>query len=149
MSIQTMSVDTILNQLKQEGFRSTKVRQALLEILWSETCLLTTTEIQKRLRARKLKPNRSTLYRELKFLTEKNLMIKHSIAGKDLYELPRDHHHHLVCVECGHLTRVDLENHLRHEEKKLEKQHGFRIARHELEFYGVCKGCQKNDYEKP
>lgn len=137
-----MSVDKILNQLKHEGFRLTQVRQALLEILWSETCLLTTAEIQKRLLARELKPNRSTLYRELKFLTEKNLIIKHSIAGKDLYELPCEHHHHLVCVECGNLTRVELQNHLRVEEKKLEKQFGFKIARYELDFYGICKRCQ-------
>lgn len=143
-----MSVDKILNQLKQEGFRSTKVRQALLEILWSETCLLSLIEIQQRLRARKLRPNRSTLYRELKFLTEKKILNKNSIAGKDLYELPRDHHHHLVCVECGELTKVELESHLREEEKKLEKQFGFRIARHELEFYGVCEGCQKKEIDQ-
>jgi len=139
-----MSVDKILNQLKLERFRSTNIRRALLDILWNETCLLTTAEIQKRLLARKLKPNRSTLYRELKFLTEKNILNKHSIAGKDFYELPGDHHHHLVCVKCGELTRVELENHLRVEEKKLQKQFGFKIARHELEFYGVCKECQKN-----
>ncbi len=137
-----MSANAIINQLKLEGFRSTKVRQALLEILWNETCLLSLAEIQQRLRVRKLQPNRSTLYRELKFLTEKNILNKNSIAGKDLFELPRDHHHHLVCVECGGLTRVELENHLKSEEKKLEKEFRFQIVRHELEFYGVCNDCQ-------
>jgi Fur family ferric uptake transcriptional regulator len=53
----------------------------------------------------------------------------------------RIHHHHLVCTECGRVEDLDACLSAPLEERALEK-HGFRVARHNLEFFGTCKRCQ-------
>ena len=141
-----MQIEKLISDLRQAGFRITKTRQALLEIFYKESCLLSLSQIHQCLRKRKLHPNRSTLYRELRFLSDQKILAKQSLDGQDHYELAHDHHHHLVCEKCGELTRVEMKSHLAADEKRLEKQYMFHIFRHELDFYGLCKKC--NNYEK-
>jgi Fur family transcriptional regulator, ferric uptake regulator len=94
-----------------------------------------------KLNIKKIKPDRSTIYRELQFLTKNNVIIKNSISGIDYYEIPQDHHHHLVCMGCDSISKVEIDNHLEKQEKQIAKQNKFNIINHSLEFYGYCQKC--------
>ena len=55
--------------------------------------------------------------------------------------LEGEHHHHLICVECGKIvefTDEDMEDF----EKRLEKDYDFRIIDHNIKVFGYCKECQ-------
>jgi Fur family ferric uptake transcriptional regulator len=94
------------------------------------------------LKAKNIKPDRSTVYRELQSLTKNNIIIKSTILDVDYYEIPQDHHHHLVCLNCQQISSVKMDNHLEEQEKILAKQNKFSIVSHSLEFYGYCHECQ-------
>ncbi len=138
-----MNIETVYNKIKSRGKRLTKVRKAIIDILLQSPCLLSTPELLAKLKVRKIQPDRSTMYRELLFLLQNHIINKTTIAQKDYFELPTDHHHHLVCTGCNAIKKVVMHNHLSKEEKQLEKEHEFSITNHSVEFYGVCKNCRK------
>lgn len=137
-----MQLDAIYKKIWSKGGRLTKTRKAIIEILYESGCVLSSSDIMFRLKARNIRPNRSTTYRELVFLVQNNIITKNTISHKDYFELPDDHHHHLVCVSCNSIQKVVIGNHLRQHEKKIERENSFEIINHSLEFYGLCKDCR-------
>jgi len=138
-----MNIETIYNTIKSKGKRLTKVRKAIIEILIQSPCLLSTSDLLAKLKVRKIQPDRSTMYRELTFLLQNHIIHKNIIAHKDYFELPTDHHHHLVCTGCNAIRKVVMGSHLTKEEKQLEKDNEFIITNHSIEFYGLCRNCRK------
>ena len=137
-----MKLDTIYKRIRSKGGRVTKVRKAIIEILYESGCILSSFDIMLKLRELKIRPNRSTMYRELIFLAHNNVITKNAIAHKDYFELPQDHHHHLVCVGCNSIQKIVIGNHLREQEKIIERENKFQIINHSLEFYGLCRRCR-------
>ncbi|TSD02087.1 MAG: Fur family transcriptional regulator, ferric uptake regulator [Parcubacteria group bacterium Athens0714_26] len=135
-------MNTIHNTIKTLGGRLTKTRKAIIEVLSENRCFLTKAEIIQKLRDKKIKPDRTTLYRELVYLTKNQIARKNTINGIEYFEIPQDHHHHLVCVSCNSIQSVDMSNHLEKQEKQIAKQNKFNIINHSLEFYGYCHNCQ-------
>lgn len=123
--------------------RQTKVRQALIS-LFSENCgPLSLAEIKKKLKVcYALSPNKSTLYREFRFLALQGIIRELALAGQKKYENNSDHHHHLICLNCKTTVPVKIGGDIKNEEKRLGKSSGFDILRHELEFYGLCRKCK-------
>ncbi len=137
-----MTVDNIHKNIKTKGGRLTKIRKEIIQILFESDCLSSATAILTELKKRKIQPNRSTMYRELLFLTQNNIVVRNTISGVDYFEIPKDHHHHLVCLSCNSIQKVEIGNHLEKHEKKLAKENHFKILNHSLEFYGYCRNCR-------
>lgn len=136
-------MENIHKKIKKVGGRVTKNRKAILATLKNDNCLMSKKDIVRHLHKKKYFPDRTTIYRELTFLTKNGFVLKNNISGVDYYEMPDAHHHHLVCLDCKCVERVDMQNHLNRHEKIIEKHHRFRIVSHTLEFFGYCKNCQK------
>lgn len=137
-----MNKDIIYKNIRDQGGRVTKIRKKIVQILSDAGCLMPQAEILARLKKQKINPNRSTIFRELLFLAQKNIAVKNAISGVDYYEIPKDHHHHLVCLNCNSIEKVEIGNHLSRQEKQITKQNKFNIINHSLEFYGYCRKCQ-------
>ncbi|MDR3643385.1 MAG: Fur family transcriptional regulator [Candidatus Doudnabacteria bacterium] len=127
-------------QLKAGSLKITSARLTLLDILKHAKKPLSIKEISLRLGEVDL----VTLYRNVESL--QNLGIVKQINLKDrqaYYELSGgEHHHHLICTNCGKLEDVQVE------EIKLNKtflkNHGFaKVTDHSLEFFGICKNCDR------
>ena len=88
-----------------------------------------------------IEPDRSTIFRELQFLSQNNFILKNTISGTAYYEIPDKHHHHLICLKCHTIKKVELGSHLEEKEKQLAKKNQFIITNHSLEFYGYCQRC--------
>jgi len=135
-------MNTIHKIIKSTGGRLTKTKKAIIDILSQNHCLLSKQALIERLKVLNINPDRSTIYRELQFLTKNNIVINNTIAGVDYFEIPQDHHHHLVCLTCGEISQINIGNHLEEQEKQIAKQNKFNIINHSLEFYGYCHKCQ-------
>lgn len=88
-------------------------------------------------------PHRVTLYRIFPVLEQAGLIKRIRFEYDDAvrYELSDDlrtHHHHAVCEQCG-LTEAVKTCRLETDPPKIS---GFRILRHQLEYYGLCRRCQ-------
>lgn len=132
----------ILKKIKDGGHRLTRTRRAIVEILCRNKCLLTPAEILAGLRKQHLKTDRTTVYRELGFLLENNLVRKTQTEGNKIYyEIPSEHHHHLICTRCRRVQKITLPDHLKKQERKIFQTQKFQVAFHSLEFYGLCQKC--------
>lgn len=135
-------MNDIYKKIQSSDGRLTKTKKEIINILSLSCCFLTRTELVEKLKTKKISPNRSTIYRELQFLTKNNIVTKNTISGVDYYEIPQDHHHHLVCLGCGLIKKIEIKNHLKKQEKKIAQENRFDIINHSLEFYGYCQKCQ-------
>lgn len=134
----------LIRTLQSDGHRITKARSALLELFASHHSPLSALELQHLLAQQKIVVNKTTIYRELDFLIQHNII--HTVAfGDDTarYELQsRDHHHHIQCTSCGDVVDLPLQNELAEIERHIVKSTHFVIEKHALEFFGVCPKCQ-------
>jgi Fur family ferric uptake transcriptional regulator len=134
--------NTILEQLKKDGYRLTKIRKAMADIFGGEKCLLGLQEIKIKLAKKNIKADRTTIYRELCFFLENNFIRKIQLTdGNIYYEIADSHHHHLICTSCKGIQEVVLDKHLEEQERKIYKKEKFKVAFHSLEFYGLCSNC--------
>lgn len=141
------SID-LKEKLKQNGYKLTPQRQAVLEIIIEHnTEHLSSEEIYEYVRTKHPEIGLATVYRTLILLEKINLIYKHNFDdGFSRYELCKqneDHrHHHLICVKCGRVLEVkeDLLDNL---EEQISKENKFKVIDHKVKFYGYCEYCLK------
>jgi Fe2+ or Zn2+ uptake regulation protein len=92
----------------------------------------------------------SSAYRSLAVLVDAGV-VRRLVHGNDHahYELAEqltEHHHHLVCDECGTVVDVTLPTRI---ESTMDRsfadaanRHGFAAARHAIDIYGLCAECR-------
>jgi len=135
---------SILKELAERGFRISGTREAVVFVLSEAAAPLSVPQILSALGETGIRPNKTTVYRELEFLKTqgfaKELTLRNDIA---LFELAGLHHHHLVCVDCGTVRDIEVvDESLSCEERRIERKEGFRILEHSLEFFGLCGKCR-------
>src|SRR6184192_2343966 len=91
--------------LRAGGHRSGGARSAVIELLGRQHCCLTAQEIFDQLRTEGRRVGTASVYRTLEQLTKDGLVQRIDIgAGTSRFEpihADREHHHHLVCDDCG------------------------------------------------
>jgi Fur family ferric uptake transcriptional regulator len=142
----------LFGRLREEGFRLTLPRQAILNILNRTSNHLTAEEIFFIIHRSYPGIGLATVYRTLEILANTGLVSKFDFGdGRSRYELVgkanRLHHHHLVCTKCyriiDYMDFTDEEISLVDKMKNaLSKKHRFEINEHQLNFYGVCNKCR-------
>lgn len=128
--------------LDKHYLKSTQARICVLELLENEQSptdaqfLIDT--IQK-----KLKVDKVTIFRILNLLTQHGILRRLEFGeGKSRYELATEDHHHLICQTCGAIEDISDCN-IEALEKEIKNKKNFLVKLHTLEFYGICKNCQK------
>jgi len=53
----------------------------------------------------------------------------------------QSHHHHAICNSCGKVEDVSCEA-IESVAHALRSHHGFKLADHEMEFFGTCGACR-------
>lgn len=130
--------------LAQNKHHTGAARQALLELMDSQTCALSAIEIEDALRAGERPVGRASIYRILDELERLHLVQKlqvgQAMARYEPIRTGEGHHHHLVCDTCGTVmpfTDTDLENAI----KKLSRRVPMHVAEHEIVLHGACQDC--------
>ncbi|MCE9644157.1 transcriptional repressor [Candidatus Parcubacteria bacterium] len=86
--------------LHERGFRATPGRLELLRTLFIAKHPLNVDEIGKRLDL-----NVVTLYRALNDLADAGILLRGSGEGDAIhFSYPKNHHHHMICTDCGFKT---------------------------------------------
>ena len=135
-------LEKTLERWKKEGYRMTKNRSALLELFLKEEHPLSADEVLKKLKRKRLTLDPSTLYRELEFLRQEEVIEEVQLQKRRLFELSfKEHHHHLVCRNCEAIEEVEMDHELKDLERRLQRKTGFKVQSHSLEFFGLCPAC--------
>lgn len=131
-----------LKRLDEAGYRSGASRRTIVELLARERCAVTALDIDRRLES----VGRATVYRTLDQLEGLHLVHRVEIGGDAAgYERvdPEQHHHHLVCEECGLLSPFASEA-LEEAIARISREAEFEVAAHDVVLRGTCPTCARN-----
>jgi Fur family ferric uptake transcriptional regulator len=133
-------------RLRQIDQRYTSGRRAIIDLLLTAGHPVSIEDIAERLPGLP----RSSAYRHLTNLHAAGLIRR--VTASDEYtrfELAEDlteHHHHLLCLNCGKVTDVTLpaglEQQVTDAITNLAGTEGFQAHSHRLDVLGLCAGCQ-------
>jgi Fur family transcriptional regulator, ferric uptake regulator len=145
MSVKTATwAETTLASLQAKGRRDGGARRAVIELLGRQQCCLTAQEIFDQLRSTGRRVGIASVYRTLEQLTRAGYVQRIDIgAGTTRFEpvhADGQHHHHLVCDDCGKVEAFaddELERALR----KVERRTGYSVAGHDVVLRGACDDC--------
>jgi Fur family transcriptional regulator, ferric uptake regulator len=132
-------------ELAAAGRKRGGARRALLELLGRQECALTAPEIEDTLRAQSARAvSRASIYRILDQLEGLGL-VQRVETGQAMVRYERvcdhvEHHHHLVCDQCGVVmpfSDPDLERAI----SSLSERVPLAVSEHEIVLHGACRDC--------
>jgi len=130
-----------LSYLREQGYRMTPQRLAILEVLKDSPGHMTPSEIYQQVASMIPGMTEATVYRNLNFLAAQNLvLVAHLGRGQLVYEYAEYDHHHLICSQCGDMQEVDHEQ-LERLYKQLAQHTGYQIHSVHTTFFGLCPQC--------
>jgi Fur family transcriptional regulator, ferric uptake regulator len=128
-------------RLQERGYRLTEPRRVIIAALRDAGRYCTASQLYERLRGRTV--GLASVYRTLELLADLGLAERRAEAAGEtgyLYCSPR-HHHHVVCTACGAVREIDACPGVELA-RAVERETGFRVDRHTLDFYGLCGDCR-------
>lgn len=139
------TAEATIESLRTSGERMTVARRAVIRAIAASGMPITAILILETLKKDYPRINKTTVYRELKFLESKKIIraMQFDERNKRFELTPEEHRHHLICTSCKKIEDIVLNHDLDHIERKLTAQSKFKVQRHALEFYGLCGGCQE------
>jgi Fur family transcriptional regulator, ferric uptake regulator len=130
--------------LARAGLRRGGARERVIELLAREPCALSAVEIEDALRAQGGRIGRASVYRVLELLVEHGLVERVTVGqGVSRFErvLPSgEHHHHLICDQCGRLVAFDDPG-LERAIDRVSERLGVRVEHHDVVLRGACGDC--------
>ena len=145
-----MNVETIekrkqvwTEKLRTNDYRVTAARQAVIDVLAASDRAVTPTEIYDLARQEYEKLGLVTVYRTLEKLEDLDLVMRvhrpdNCYAFIAAFE---GHQHLLVCERCGRVAYFTGDN-IDELVKRVEKESGYTIHDHWLQFFGICANCK-------
>jgi Fur family ferric uptake transcriptional regulator len=133
-------------RLRDHDVRFTKGRQSVVEALARASGPMSAAELSE-----VLAPGvpLSSIYRTLAVLEEAGVVTHHlgakGLTRFELAEWLTGHHHHLVCIDCGSVSDVDItaakEKSVRSLVSEIAALASFEATDHALEIEGRCSRC--------
>jgi Fur family ferric uptake transcriptional regulator len=134
---------TIVESLRQDGYRLTPQRMMILSIINDSKSHISAEEIHQKVRERYPFVNISTVYRTLNLLKKLRLISETDLGeGYVRYELlERERHHHLICRRCGESFAFEHEF-LKPLKLRLLNKYGFAADLDHFAIFGLCQQCR-------
>jgi Fur family ferric uptake transcriptional regulator len=133
-----------LGTLSAAGYRRGGARSAVVELLGKQNCCLSAQEIFDDLRRARRPVGIASVYRALEVLVDLRL-VKRVDAGDGISRFEAapvdgDHHHHLVCRDCGKVEAF-TDPRLEHTIDRIAGGLGYSVEEHEVVLTGACADC--------
>jgi Fur family transcriptional regulator, ferric uptake regulator len=130
--------------LARAGLKRGGARERIIELLAREPCALSAVEIEDELRAEGKPTGRASIYRVLELLVDHGLVervtVGHGLSRFERAQPGGEHHHHLVCDQCGRLVAFD-DPALEQAIDDLSERLGVRVEHHDVVLHGACRQC--------
>lgn len=132
--------DDANERLRAAGYRAGAARASVIAFLDAQTCCVGAQEIHAALGEQ---VGLASVYRVLDTLVEHGLVQRVDVGdGIVRYEPMRaDHHHHLVCGECGKVERF-ADPQLERAIHAVEAKSGYTVVAHDVVLRGACDECR-------
>ena len=140
--------DLVLARLRFVGQRYTIGKRDIVELLVDAGHPVSIGDIAGRLP----RMPRSSAYRHLVDLQQagvvRRVVASDEFARFELAEELTEHHHHLLCLQCGRVIDVmpgtSFETRLNKTVDQLAQAEGFLPQSHRLDVFGICANCNRS-----
>jgi Fur family transcriptional regulator, ferric uptake regulator len=137
--------EAALARLRESTGRSGSARRVVVELLGRQGCCLSAQEIHERLRTAGPRVGIASVYRALEGLDGLGLVQKVDLGdGVSRFEPTHaggDHHHHLVCDDCGKVEPFE-DSTLEAAIERVADGRGYAVAAHDVVLRGACEDCR-------
>lgn len=137
-----MTKDEALQRLEEAGYRHSRRRERMVEILAEEDRYLTAKELWEKMQEIYPDLSADTIYRNLGLLHEMGIVTMTEFQGERRYRFHcgiDHHHHHFICLGCGASQEI-LDCPLKVLQPQLKAA---TIVGHRFEIFGYCPRCSK------
>ena len=134
-------IEELVNSLREEGFRITPQRIAIVEYLLKTDDHPSAEHIHKIVQKRYPMVSLSTVYKTLVLLKEKKLVNEIKVEGEARFDAHTDEHINLVCMNCGKIDDID-EDSIKEIQTKVARKSKYMILKSNFELFGYCNNCK-------
>ncbi len=138
-------LETFKQLLKGSGFKFTKQRELVLKVLYENEGHFTPEDLYNLIKSKHPDINLgiATVYRTLTLLEESGIVNSISFGSKGKkYEMGlKEHHDHLICIECGRLIEFQDET-IEKLQEEIAQKFNFKMTDHIMNITGICEACQ-------
>lgn len=139
-----LMIKTFDEHLVEHGLKSTRQRSVIARCFFEQGGHLTLAQVHEAVGQEDKSIGFATVYRTMKLLVAAGLAAEHRFGDADqaLYEVSgdREHHDHLICVECDKIVEYE-EPEIERLQELLAERMGFKLVGHRHELYGQCAEC--------
>ena len=144
MDVVNARLDELIARLKEQGFRLTPQRKAVLKVLADSPNHPSVEQIYRQVKKDFPMTSLATVYKTVTLLKELGEVLELGFAdGSNRYDGRKPNPHpHLICIQCHKILDPDVDG-WKDLPQALSESTGFHILSHRLDFYGICPQCQK------
>lgn len=136
-------VQSIIQKLKEKGYKITPQRLAIAKILAVSKGHPSVEAIFEQVRGDFPTMSLATVYRNILLLKSLGEVLELGFPdGSNRYDGNRPFPHpHVICIKCGKIVDPVLDS-LDEMKKEVSEETRFAILTHRLDFFGICRQCQ-------
>jgi len=148
MIINQQRLQQMTRKLREQGYKITPQRLAILEVLSTSKGHPTVEKIYEKVRNNFPTTSLATVYKNISILKDLDEVLELGFSDdSNRYDGNKPYPHpHIVCKQCKRIIDPDIEK-LNDISEVLSRETGFKIINHRLDFIGICPDCQKNQAE--
>ncbi|MFC4777429.1 Fur family transcriptional regulator [Paenibacillus sp. GCM10023252] len=135
--------EEILKMMSSQGLRITDQRKTLTNLFSDTPGYLSPKDVYEYMGKYYSGLSFDTVYRNLRVMEElgvlEQVVFEEGVKFK-LHCREHDHHHHMICLNCGKtypITFCPMD--------QTEAPAGFKVVKHKFEVFGYCEACQQEE----
>ncbi len=137
--------EQLIAKVRDNQFRLTPQRVELIRLIAASEGHPSASQLYSQIKVQFHTMSLATVYKTLDLLKELGEVLEIGLRDDSHYDGNKPYPHpHLICVKCQKIMDGELESAVENIVQEVEKNFGFQILKHQLDFYGVCPNCQKN-----
>lgn len=126
--------------LNEHGLKATPQRLVILEII-EKGGHINIDNLYKKVKEKFDSISLATIYKNINAMLEKKVLAEVKLANrKNVYEIEKHSHGHLLCNKCDEVTDIDIKT--KTIEETLSKKFNFDIEKTDIVLNGVCHNCK-------
>ena len=135
--------EQLIARLKESEYRLTPQRVELIRLIAASEGHPSASHLYCQIKVQFPTMSLATVYKTLDLLKELGEVLEIGLRDDSHYDGNKPYPHpHLICIKCKRIMDGELDSVVKNLVQEVEKNFGFQILKHQLDFYGICPDCQ-------